>query len=150
VTPLPQPRYRNCSTRDRQVAGFLFQPGPRLSSVFDHQSSDSFHMPAILYTVRAACKDAQQRGRYLSWLSPNHVAAVMKGGATGVRIVLPDREGETAPAVVETHYEFPSRKAFDVYVRDHAPALRADGLKHFPLESGITYSRQVAEIAADL
>jgi hypothetical protein len=107
-------------------------------------------MPAILYTVRAACKDVQQRGRYLSWLSPNHVVELMKAGATAVRIVLPDRANETAPAIVETQYTFPSRKAFDEYIRLHAPALRADGLKHFPPDSGITYERQVAEIAAEL
>lgn len=107
-------------------------------------------MPALLYTVRTTCRDLQQRGRYLSWLTPNHVAAVMQGGATAVRIVLPDRENDAAPAVVETHYVFPSRKAFDTYVREHAPALRADGLKHFPPESGVSSTRQVAEIATEL
>ena len=107
-------------------------------------------MPALLYTVRASCKDLQQRGRFLSWLTPNHVAEVMAGGAASVRIVLPDRESDAAPAVVETQYVFPSRKAFDTYVRDHAPRLRADGLKHFPPESGVTYARQVAEIATEL
>lgn len=107
-------------------------------------------MPSILYTVRATCPSLQVRGRFLSWLSPNHVAEIMKGGATAVRIVLPDREGDTAPAVVETQYVFPSRKALDTYLRDHAPALRADGLKHFPPESGVTFARQVAEIAAEL
>lgn len=107
-------------------------------------------MAQILYTVRTTCKDPQQRGRFLAWLSPNHVLEVMKGGATSVRIVLPDRESDTAPAVVETQYVFPSRKAFDTYVRDHAPALRADGLKHFPPESGVTYARQIAEIATEL
>jgi hypothetical protein len=107
-------------------------------------------MPAILYTVRTTCPTVQVRGRYLSWLSPNHIMEVMKGGATSARIILPDRSSETAPAVVETHYTFPSRKAFDDYVRHHAPALRADGLKHFPPESGVTTERQVAEIAAEL
>ena len=116
-------------------------------------------MPAILYTVRANCVSLQQRGRFLAWLSPNHVAQVMTGGATSVRIVLPDRPSDTAPdspepveraAIVETQYVFPSRKAFDTYVRDHAPALRADGLKHFPPETGITFERQVAEIATEL
>ncbi len=116
-------------------------------------------MPQILYTVRATCRNIQQRGRYLSWLSPNHIMEVMKGGAIGARIVLPDRANDTAPrspepveraAVVETQYTFPSRKAFDDYVRLHAPALRADGLKHFPPDSGITYERQIAEIAAEL
>ena len=115
-------------------------------------------MPTILYTVRVTCPNIQTRGRFLAWLSPNHVIEVMKGGATAVRIVLPDCSSDTAPArpelveraIVETQYVFPSRKAFDTYVRDHAPALRADGLKHFPPESGLTYSRQVAEIAAEL
>ncbi len=107
-------------------------------------------MPAILYTVRASCPSLQVRGRFLSWLSPNHVAEVMKGGASAVRIVLPDRESDAAPAVVETQYVFPSRKALDSYLRDHAPALRADGLKHFPPESGVTFTRQIAEIAAEL
>ena len=106
-------------------------------------------MPAILYTVRATCPSIQVRGRFLSWLSPNHVAAVMKGGAAAVRIVLP----ETAPdgrATVETQYVFPSRKAYDTYIRDHAPTMRADALGHFPPESGVTWERQVAEIAAEL
>jgi hypothetical protein len=107
-------------------------------------------MPAILYTVRTTCPNPQSRGRYLSWLSPNHVAQVMAGGATSVRIVLPDRASDTAPAIAEAQYTFPSRKAFDDYVRLHAPALRADGLKHFPPESGLTYERQVAEVAAEL
>ncbi len=107
-------------------------------------------MPSILYTVRTTCPNSQIRGRYLAWLSPNHVVELMKCGATAVRIVLPDRTSDTAPAVVETQYTFPSRKTFDDYIRDHAPALRADGLKHFPPDSGITYERQVAEIAAEL
>ncbi len=107
-------------------------------------------MPAILYTVRSTCRDIPQRGRYLAWLSPNHLLQVLAAGATAARVVLPDRENEAAPAVVETQYVFPSRKAFDTYVRDHAPALRADSLKHFPPESGVTHSRQVAEIAGEL
>ncbi len=107
-------------------------------------------MPALLYTVRATCADVQQRGRFLSWLAPNHVAEVMKGGATAVRIVLPDRANERDPAIVETQYVFASRKAFATYEREHAPELRADGLSHFPPESGITFTRQIAEIATEL
>ncbi|MFI5335215.1 MAG: DUF4286 family protein [Opitutales bacterium] len=107
-------------------------------------------MPALLYTVRATCQDVRQRGRYLAWLAPDHLLAVKAGGATAVRVVLPERENDTAPVIVETQYVFPSRKAFETYVRDHAPALRADGLKHFPPESGITTTRQLAEIACEL
>jgi hypothetical protein len=113
-------------------------------------------MPEILYSVRATCPSRQIRGRFLSWLSPNHVLQVKAGGATAVRIVLPERTNDplhpelAERAVVETQYVFPSRKAFDTYLRDHAPALRADALKHFPAESGVTWERQVAEIAFEL
>ena len=107
-------------------------------------------MPSILYTVRTSCPTIQVRGRYLAWLAPNHLLQVKAGGAEGVRVVLPDRASDTAPAVVEAQYVFPSRKAFDTYLRDHAPALRADALQHFPPESGITFARQVAEIATEL
>lgn len=107
-------------------------------------------MPDILYTVRATCPSIQVRGRFLSWLSPNHVMGVMQGGATGARIVLPDQAAGDARAVVETQYVFPSRKAFDAYVRDHAPALRSNALSHFPAASGVTWERQVAEIAIEL
>ena len=104
-------------------------------------------MPKILYTVRTTLPSLPLRGRYLSWLVPDHVLAVQAAGAEDVRVVLPDRASETAAAVVEVQYVFPSRKAFDTYVRDHAPALRADGLKHFPPGSGVKSERQVAEIA---
>ena len=107
-------------------------------------------MPSILYTVRATLPPPQLRGRYLAWLVPDHVLAVKAGGAGGVRVVLPDRANDGAPAVVEVQYVFPTRKAFDTYLREHAPELRADGLKHFPPETGIVHERQVAEIAAEL
>lgn len=107
-------------------------------------------MPQILYTVRVTCKDVPQRGRFLAWLSPNHILQVKAGGAATARVVLPDRTGDTGPALVETQYVFPSRKAYDTYVRDHAPLLRAEALKHFPPGSGVTFERLVAEIATEL
>ena len=107
-------------------------------------------MPALLYTVRVTCPSLPVRGRFLAWLAPNHLLQVKAGGATTARVVLPDRADESAPALVETQYTFRSRKALDTYLRDHAPALRADALKHFPPESGITFERQIAEIACEL
>jgi hypothetical protein len=107
-------------------------------------------MPTILYTVRASCPTPEVRGRFLAWLSPNHLLQVKAGGATAARVILPDCANQSAPAVVETHYVFPSRKTFDAYIRDHAPALRADAMSHFPPESGVTFERQVAEIAMEL
>ncbi|HEX2862587.1 MAG TPA: DUF4286 family protein, partial [Lacunisphaera sp.] len=103
-------------------------------------------MSSILYTVRATCPTLHVRGRFLAWLSPNHLLQVKAGGASAARIILPDRANQEAPAVVETQYVFPSRTVFDSYMREHAPALRADALKHFPPESGVTFDRQMAEI----
>jgi hypothetical protein len=103
-------------------------------------------MPRLVYTVRATCKDLHQRGRFLSWLAPAHVEAVKAGGADGVRITLHDGENPGDRPYVETQYSFPSRKAFDAYIRDHAPALRADGLKHFPPDSGVTFERRLGEL----
>ncbi len=115
-------------------------------------------MPTILYTVRATCPSVQVRGRVLAWLAPGHLLQVKAGGATTVRVVLPDRAGDRDPArpelaeraVIETQYVFPSRTAFDTYMRVHAPALRADAVKNFPPESGVTFERQIAEIACEL
>lgn len=107
-------------------------------------------MPTILYTVRTTCPSLQIRGRFLAWLSPNHLLQVKAGGATTARVVLPDRADDSGPVVVETQYVFPARKTFDAYIRDHAPALRADAMKHFPPESGVSFDRQVAEIAIEL
>ena len=107
-------------------------------------------MPKILYTVRATLPTLQLQSRYLAWLVPDHIAALKAGGAESVRVILPDRATENSPAVVEAHYIFASRKAFDTYVQVHAPALRADNVKHFPPETGIITERQIAEIAAEL
>lgn len=107
-------------------------------------------MPTIIYTVRVSCPDLQTRGRFLAWLAPGHIEQVKAGGATAARVILPDRENDSAPALVETQYVFPSRAAYDGYVRNHAPAMRADAQKHFPPESGVTIARQVAELATEL
>ncbi|HVT73875.1 MAG TPA: hypothetical protein VHD61_12120 [Lacunisphaera sp.] len=107
-------------------------------------------MPRVLYTVRVTLPTLHQRGRFLAWLYPEHVLAVKAGGAGAVRVVLPDRAGATGPAVVETQYVFPTRKAFDTYLREHAPALRREALERFPPESGAVFERQVAEIAGEM
>jgi len=107
-------------------------------------------MPQILYTVRATCPSVQVRSRFLAWLAPGHALQVKAGGAVAVRIVLPDRPNDAAPALVETQYLFPSRKAYETYLSDHAPAMRADAMKNFPPESGVTLERFVGEIATEL
>lgn len=103
-------------------------------------------MPRILYTVRASFPSLHVRGRFLSWLAPDHVETVKRGGADSVRITLYDPPTPDGRPALETEYTFPSRKVFEAYLRDHAPALRADGLKHFPPDSGVTFERRTGEV----
>lgn len=84
---------------------------------------------------------------YVRWLEGGHVDAVINGGAHSAMIVRlePDRPGES-PRVM-TQYIFATRESFDQYVERHAPALRADGVRQFPPERGITMQRFVGRIA---
>ena len=53
----------------------------------------------------------------------------------------------TSPELTfEVRYRFPSRQAFDHYEQEIAPRLRAEGLKRFPPEKGISYRRSVGEV----
>lgn len=103
-------------------------------------------MTAIAYTVRATLPDDAAADRYISWLEDGHIDAVIKGGAHSAMIVRLDREGPGDRPRVEVRYIFSTRAAFEGYVREHAPALRADGLKHFGPESGVAFERSTGEV----
>ncbi|MGD9693814.1 MAG: DUF4286 family protein [Phycisphaerales bacterium] len=96
----------------------------------------------ILYTVTATLPDEATAAEYISWLEDGHVDQVVAAGAhSGMIIRL---EGPTLR--VQTQYVFSTRETFDRYVERDAPALRADGLKRFPPERGIAFSREIGEI----
>jgi len=99
-------------------------------------------MTAIAYTVAATFPDPEIADAWLRWLRDGHIAAVLTGGATSAEIVALD----APPLAYEVHYRFPSREVFDCYEKDHAPRLRAEGLRLFPLERGISYRRSVGVI----
>ena len=73
----------------------------------------------------------------------------MDAGAESARAVRldPDVDGET---LCEALYTFADRSAFDAYLARHAPRLREEGLERFPLSLGLSYSRTVGEIVAEL
>ena len=54
--------------------------------------------------------------------------------------------GAQRPRVM-ARYVFPSREAFDRYVREVAPALRAEGLAKFGPQTGVLMERSVSEVA---
>lgn len=96
----------------------------------------------LLYTVRCEfdCEESIVK-EWMCWLEQGHISDVIKGGATQACIVKIDAERP----VYEVRYQFPDRQSFEIYERDCAPALREEGLKKFPPETGIRYSRTVGE-----
>lgn len=108
-------------------------------------------MSEIAYTVSCTFADAAVAERWLAWLKDKHLADVLAGGATHATVVQYTEQLEDPQAAVhlEVRYRFASREAFEVYEREHAPALRAEGLERFPLSLGLTYSRRVGEIVAE-
>lgn len=101
-------------------------------------------MGMIAYTVTAELPDAETRRAYISWLCQGHVDDVIKGGALSGSIIRIEDPAE--PSRVETRYLFAGRDNLEAYLRDHAPALRADGLARFGPESGVRFSRTVGEL----
>jgi hypothetical protein len=100
-------------------------------------------MPSITYTVTVAFDDSVLADEWLRWLTGGHIADVLAGGATDAELV--ELDGPTR--AFEVRYHFPSRAAFALYERDHAPRLRAEGLRLFPPEKGVTYRRSLGEVA---
>lgn len=96
----------------------------------------------IAYTVRCTFSQESVAHEWVAWLRDEHLADVMGGGATGAEIIRIDGEAIR----YEIRYRFPSRAAFVTYERDHAPRLREEGLRRFPLERGLTYERSVGAI----
>jgi hypothetical protein len=99
-------------------------------------------MAQVAYTVSATFADAALIDEWLGWLVPGHIADVLAGGATAAEVIELDGPQPT----FEVRYHFPSRAAFAAYERDHAPRLRAEGLRLFPAERGVTYRRSVGVV----
>jgi 4-carboxymuconolactone decarboxylase len=98
---------------------------------------------AITYTVAAPFADRALVEPWLHWLREGHIAEVLAGGACSDEVVALD---EPAGAY-EVRYQFPSREVFRRYEREHAPRIRAEGLRLFPPEKGVNYRRTVGVIA---
>jgi hypothetical protein len=94
-------------------------------------------MPFV-YRVTATFINRVVADEWLEWLNGRHVAdCLAAGGALDAEVIAVDGESLT----YEVCYRYPSRHAFAVYERDHAPRLRADGMRLFPVERGVTYRR---------
>jgi len=101
-------------------------------------------MLRIAYTVIATFPNRDLAKAYIDWLTAGHVQAVLAGGAASGAVV--EISDPADPPQVESRYVFPDRDAFDRYVRDIAPALRADGLQRFGPERGVRIERRIGQI----
>lgn len=108
----------------------------------------------VAYTVRIECPSAALASEMVAWLVGGHVAEVCAAGALRAEVaVVDDAVGDDGGARsdglrrIECRYLFATRDAFAAYERDHAPRLRADGLRRFPPAAGVRYERSVGEVA---
>jgi len=94
----------------------------------------------ILYEVQASFTNEEAARRWEEWLRSKHIAEVVAAGALEGRVIRLDSEAASLVA----QYWFDSREAFDRYLADHAPRLRAEGVALFSPEE-VIYSRRIGE-----
>ncbi|MBL0926038.1 MAG: DUF4286 family protein [Phycisphaerales bacterium] len=103
-------------------------------------------MNAVAYTVRAHLPDEATADAYVAWLEDGHVDAVIRGGAHSAMIVRLDADSPGGRPCVEVRYVFSTRELLDRYFAEHAPALRAEGLRLFGPDKGVRMERTVGTI----
>ena len=96
----------------------------------------------IAYTVSAEFTSVDVAAEWVEWLETEHLAHVIEAGALDAEIVRIDGDGIR----FEVRYHFLDRDAFKQYEAEHAPALRAAGLKRFPPERGVKLTRSLGEV----
>ncbi len=95
---------------------------------------------AFSYTVTATFSDPRVAREWIEWMRTEHLADVIAASALSGDVIALD-DGR-----VEARYEFADRAAYERYLADHAPRLRARGLELFAPERGITYERRAGLI----
>jgi len=110
------------------------------------KSPDRQHL--FSYTVICTFSDEHVAEEWIVWLRDEHLKEVLAAGALDAEVIRLDGSPPGNPAIVrcEVRYHFASREAFAVYEREHAPLLRAAGLKRFPPERGLNYERTAGEV----
>ena len=94
------------------------------------------------YTVHCTFENPAVVPSWIAWLEDEHLADMLDAGAACGEIVRLDG----SPASCEARYLYDSREDFEAYERDHAPRLRAEGLRRFPPEAGLAYTRTIGEV----
>lgn len=92
----------------------------------------------LVYEVTARVAPAVAEA-YAAWLGPHVEEILALDGFTGATWHVVDADEEAVVFCVR--YGLRDRDALEAYLRDHAPRLREDGLKHFG--GAFTASRRV-------
>jgi hypothetical protein len=89
--------------------------------------------------VTTTLNSLENRLSYLNWLKSGHIQAVARWAKRAEIIeIIPENTDLSAPSVsdqshqifqVKSLYLFDSQEAFDLYLKEGAPSLRAEGLK---------------------
>ncbi len=99
-----------------------------------------------MFRYSVACRfsvvDRELPGKWIAWLKEGHIADVIACGARSAEII----ELDDSMPHFEIRYEFDNRKAFDDYLANHAPRLRAEGLERFPLDLGLEFKRSTGNV----
>ncbi|MCE7939345.1 DUF4286 domain-containing protein [bacterium] len=98
----------------------------------------------VLYVVSCAFTDPAVAEAWVAWLRDGHLAEVCAAGARDAQVFRIDGDALR----YDVHYRFGSRAAFERYLAEAAPRLRAEGLRRFPTALGLTYTRWVGEPVA--
>ena len=99
----------------------------------------------IAYSVTCTFQNESLAREWLEWIESEHLADVIAAGAVDAEVVILDGN----PMRCETRYHFASREEFNIYEREHAPRLRNEGLKKFPLTRGMSYVRSMGEVVVE-
>ena len=75
--------------------------------------------------------------RWVVWMRDVHIPEVIASGASSAEFFQFERELPTFQVL----YHFESARSFARYEKDHAPRLRAESLREFPRETGLSYRR---------
>jgi hypothetical protein len=98
-------------------------------------------MAQFAYTIFCELPSEQVAADWVEWLTTGgHMKQIKEKGATDAYLI------QHEPLKYEARYIFPSREAFEVYEKEHAPALREDGIRKFPPELGLKYQRTTGTV----
>jgi len=99
---------------------------------------------AMQYCVTGSTADRALYTKFRDWLVGGHVQELVHRAALGAMVV--DHTGDSGPMRVTSVYNFQDMAAYEAYVRDHAPALKAQSAELFKsADGGITFRRSVHE-----